>query len=407
VAEQSDRRLRLDTIDVLRGIAAFSVALYHIWGHDGGYAFPSIGVVPQTPDPTFFDYIISPFRWGYLGVSLFLVLSGFCIHLPYARKKHEKGDYSFRPRQFFARRIWRLYPAYIVAVVGTAIVLWIAQSFPSLRISDRMEIPTVGDVIGHLTMAHGFIENQFYSIVSVFWSLSLEFQLYLLYPLFLFLFRKIGTFRAVALLTIVSLVWRYCAIVYFDNGLISIAMQGPYTLLGSVLARMPEWLFGAIVAELLLTKKNAFNSVVSTVSIVVVIAAAILTTLHQELWVATDILFGLGFALLVFFVAYKEYSSTKEVSRSFLFRWFVKIGVISYSLYLFHLQLSWILETQLAVDPGNMTHMLIRIGWLLFSILPIVFIYKFIEKPFLKPPKPGSKFYPLYAKLSGVSTIHQ
>ena len=212
-----------------------------------------------------------------------------------------------------------------------------------------MEIPTFADVIGHLTMAHGLIENQFYSIVSVFWSLSLEFQLYLLYPLFLFLFRKMGTLRAVVLLTIVSVVWRYCAIMYFDNGLISIATQGPYTLMGNVLARMPEWLFGALVAELLLSKKNVMSSLASISSVVIVIAAAILTTLHKELWVASDILFGLGFALLVFFVAYREYSSTKEVSRSFLFRWFVKIGVISYSLYLFHLQLSWILETQLAI----------------------------------------------------------
>jgi peptidoglycan/LPS O-acetylase OafA/YrhL len=401
VAEQSDKRLRLDTIDVLRGIAAFSVALYHIWGHDGGYAFPSIGVVPQTLNPTFFDYIISPFRWGYLGVSLFLVLSGFCIHLPYARKKQEKDDYAFRPRQFFARRIWRLYPAYIVAVVGTAMVLWIGEGIPSLKIGDRMAIPTFADVIGHLTMAHGFIENQFYSIVSVFWSLSLEFQLYLLYPLFLFLFRKIGTLRAVVLLTIVSLVWRYCAIAYFDNGLISIATQGPYVLIGSVLARMPEWLFGALVAELLLSRKNVVSSFTSMASIVVVIAAAILTTLHQELWVATDILFGLGFALLVFFVAFREYSRAKEVSRSFLFRWFVKIGVISYSLYLFHQQLSWILETQLAIEPGNVAYMLIRFGWLLLSLILIIFLYKFIEKPFLKPPKPESRLYSLYAKING------
>jgi peptidoglycan/LPS O-acetylase OafA/YrhL len=401
VAEQSEKRLRLDTIDVLRGIAAFSVALYHIWGHDGGYAFASIGVVPQTLNPTFFDYIISPFRWGYLGVSLFLVLSGFCIHLPYARKKQQKGDYSFRPREFFTRRIWRLYPAYIVAVVGTAGVLWVAQSFSSLRIEDRMAIPTFADVVGHLTMAHGFIEDQFYSIVSVFWSLSLEFQLYLLYPLFLFFFRKIGTLRAVVLLTIISLVWRYCAIVYFDNGLISIATQGPYTLMGNVLARMPEWLFGALVAELLLSKKKAMSSFASISSIIIVIAAAILTTLHQELWAATDILFGLGFALLVFFVAFKEYSLRKNVNRSFLFRWFVKIGVISYSLYLFHLQLSWVLETQLAIEPGNAAYMLIRFGWLLISLLPIIFLYRFIEKPFLKPPKPGSKLYPFYLKLSG------
>ena len=156
-----------------------------------------------------------------------------------------------------------------------------------------MEIPTFADVIGHLTMAHGVIEEQFYSIVSVFWSLSLEFQLYLLYPLFLFLFRKLGTLRAVVLLTIVSFVWRYCAITFWDNGLISIASQGPYTLMGSVFARMPEWLFGALVAELLLSRKNVMSSAASLSLIVFVITVAILTTLHTEFWIATDILFDL------------------------------------------------------------------------------------------------------------------
>jgi peptidoglycan/LPS O-acetylase OafA/YrhL len=401
VAEKTDTRLRLDSIDVLRGIAAFSVALYHIWGHDGGYAFHSIGVVPQTLNPTLFDYLISPFRWGYLGVSLFLVLSGFCIHLPYARKKHEKGDYSFRGRQFFARRIWRLYPAYIVAVVGTSIVLWIASSFPSLNVEKRMAIPTFADVVGHLTMAHGFIEEQFYSIVSVFWSLSLEFQLYLLYPLFLFLFRKFGTLKTVIALTAISLLWRYCAITYFDNGLISIAAQGPFTLMGNALARMPEWLFGALVAELLLKKDSSHRSSYISVGSIVLLVLAVMSTLQPSLWIATDILFGLAFALIVLFVSSREYTSLKEAPRTMIFRFFLKLGVISYSLYLFHQQLSWLIETQLAIEPGNIAFMLIRLGWLLLSLLPIYLLYKLIEKPFLKPPEETSKLYPLYRILIG------
>src|SRR5690242_13876359 len=140
-------RLRLHSIDILRGLAALAVGFYHIWGHDGSYAFTSIGVVPQISNPTLFTYLISPFRWGYLGVSLFLVLSGFCIHLPYARKKYSKGSYEFKSAAFFTRRIWRLYPAYIVAVIGTALVLKILSFSPTLNIGSHFPIPTGWDVI--------------------------------------------------------------------------------------------------------------------------------------------------------------------------------------------------------------------------------------------------------------------
>jgi len=196
-APTAGNKLRLHSVDILRGIAALAVAFYHIWGHDGSYAWQSIGVVPQTPNPSLFVYLISPFRWGYLGVSLFLVLSGFCIHLPYARKKYSKGSYEFKGTEFFTRRIWRLYPAYIVALLGTAFVLIGASYFSSLHIGDHFAIPTTWDIVSHLVMLHGFLENQFYSVASVFWSLSLEFQLYLAYPLFLLAFRKFGIGRSI------------------------------------------------------------------------------------------------------------------------------------------------------------------------------------------------------------------
>src|SRR5262249_8518475 len=155
-----------------------------------------------------------------------------------------------------------------------------------------------GDIISHLTMAHGFIEEHFYTIISVFWSLSLEFQLYIFYPLFLFLFRRFGAGRSVILLTIAALIWRYVALNVWGYGLISISTVGPYTLMGCVLARMPEWLFGALAAELFARKyeggeakifstpKNMFSSVG-----IFLFASAILTTIAPSFYLLTDILF--------------------------------------------------------------------------------------------------------------------
>src|SRR4051812_41538605 len=144
---------RLDSIDALRGIAALMVVLYHVWGHYGIYPFPSIGVVPQAAHPDLFSYIVSPMRWGYLGVSLFLVLSGFCIHLPFARKKEQKGSYFFESKEFYFRRLWRLYPAYFVSVVGAFILLLVLAPYSS---EAGHGTPSIGDLLTHLTLTHGY-----------------------------------------------------------------------------------------------------------------------------------------------------------------------------------------------------------------------------------------------------------
>src|SRR5580692_4835109 len=99
------------------------VAGYHIWGHYGVYPFPSIGVVPWTHSAGIFSYLVWRLRWGKKSVGLFLVLSGFSIHLSYARKRNEFGNYKFEWRKFYFRRLWRLYPAYAVSVVGTFFLL--------------------------------------------------------------------------------------------------------------------------------------------------------------------------------------------------------------------------------------------------------------------------------------------
>src|SRR5665213_846978 len=169
-----DSRIRLDSIDALRGIAALMVAGYHIWGHYGVYPFPSLGVVPWTKSAGLLAYLVSPLRWGYLGVGLFLVLSGFCIHLPFARKRDEAGSYQFEWRKFYLRRLWRLYPAYAASVIGTFVLLLVASHWTKFIGS----APSVGDLIAHLTLTHGYFDRYFYGIVDVYWSLALEFQLY-------------------------------------------------------------------------------------------------------------------------------------------------------------------------------------------------------------------------------------
>jgi peptidoglycan/LPS O-acetylase OafA/YrhL len=286
-------------------------------------------------------------------------------------------------------------------------MLWLAHTIPSFDPGNRLQIPTGWDIVSHLTMVHGFVENHLDSIISVFWSLSLEFQLYIFYPLFLFLFRKYGVGRSVVLLTIVSLVWRYLALNVWGYGLLSIAAEGPFTLMGCVLARMPEWLLGAFAAELFARgyeggSQRAFSVQKNTFNLVAVLffAAAVLSTLEPSLWVLTDILFGLSFASLVMRVIAPDLIAKKERQHRAVFKWLVWVGLVSYSLYLFHLPLAWILESFLRPEPGNVLFTFIRFGWLLLSLVPIYLLFRLVERPFLKPPAVGERWSRLYLRLA-------
>lgn len=390
------RSLRLDSIDALRGLAALSVALYHVWGKDGIYPWPSVGIVTETFNPNAFHYLISPLRWGYLGVSLFLVLSGFCIHLAYAQRKQETGSYQFTPKPFFLRRIWRLYPAYLLAIFGTYLVLNIGSLIPQLDLASKLPIPGLRDLFTHTFMLHGLDEQSFYSIASIFWSLTLEFQLYLAYPLFLKLFDRLGINRSMILLIGFSLVWRAVAIFVMGNGLISVSYDGPYIAMGSVLARMPEWLMGAYVAHLFVSGKlSGFSVTRSLLAFAGLTALGIASTFSETAWVLTDPIFGLAFASLT--IAFMDRESFFQ--SNILARRLVWLGAISYSFYLFHLQIFWLIAP--FVDPiaSLEARTILRLLWLVVAVLICAQLFKFVEKPFLRLPKAGMRFHAAFSIL--------
>ncbi|PKK36567.1 hypothetical protein BWI96_11995 [Siphonobacter sp. SORGH_AS_0500] len=177
---------QLELFDLLRGVAILAVFGYHWHIHTVNDYFPIttdfIFNEPITIHKLYTTF--SPLAFGHVGVQLFLVISGFLIHYSYLRKEK-----AFNGRDFFSRRFWRIYPPYLLILL-----------FFVFRSSDQI-LYYFKDTIGkqafftHLLMVHNLSGDSriIFGINSSFWSLALEVQLYLLYPLFLYL-RKNGRF---------------------------------------------------------------------------------------------------------------------------------------------------------------------------------------------------------------------
>ena len=120
---------RLQSIDALRGLAALGVVLYHA-------VMQTATAVPNNLFrwPVKLLQFISSF--GYIGVFLFFVISGFCIHLQWAKSRATQQPQAIKFGSFWRRRIRRLYPPYLIAF---ALFMLMAALTASTEFSGRSQ----------------------------------------------------------------------------------------------------------------------------------------------------------------------------------------------------------------------------------------------------------------------------
>ncbi len=174
-------------LDHLRGLAILGVFAYHSLGAAYG-----INQLPWGPwfrslkvPPSFFALLPATFGWA--GVAVFFVVSGFCIHLSHLRSS--TGDW----RGFFVRRFFRVYPPYLLAVIFFG-VFFPATRLPILSGHGR------GQMGSHLLLFNSLSTEADLGVNPSFWSIAVEAQLYLIYPLLLALIRRIGWRRSLIVL---------------------------------------------------------------------------------------------------------------------------------------------------------------------------------------------------------------
>ena len=353
----------LPSIDSLRALAVLAVIIYHV----------DVNYLPG----------------GFLGVDLFFVLSGYLISSLIIKEFRKTGTVNLY--NFYIRRARRLLPAvYFMITVGLVVMVLFNEVL--LRKS-------------HLDAIFGYIysSNWWYifhkldyfdsfgaqSPFKHLWSLAIEEQFYMIFPLLFLLVNrkkksKDGTYKlnknflyVVLGLILVSLI---AHILLFDINNISRIYFGTDTRAFSLLVGV----VGAILYPMerlhakVTPQQNMIYSVVSLVSIATLITVMIYTSEYNTL------LYRGGFLLVAILGLIVIISSGKQhtlMSRLLSFKPIVFIGKISYSLYLWHFPVLVLTTPVSEIGNPNIIFVILRV---ILTFILATASYVFVETPIRK-----------------------
>jgi peptidoglycan/LPS O-acetylase OafA/YrhL len=220
---------RIPQIELLRAIAVTAIFSFHLWS-----------VVPQIGEAGHVGAVLARIcSFGYLGVVVFNLVTGYVLALPHlGSQKRPAPSYG----TFLGRRFLRIVPHYYLALA-----LWSAVIL--LGSSPGTETTLPFSFLAHVFFVHSLLPSTFFSIVPAYWWLGCLAQFYLVFPLLVRLFQKIGP--AKACLLIVATVWPTWLL------LSHIAASRPgslwalihYMIFFNMPPRLPEFALGMWLAE--------------------------------------------------------------------------------------------------------------------------------------------------------------
>ncbi len=347
LARLSFERRILPGIEILRGCAALFVLLFH-------YKVPT-GIL-------IIDLIWEPFRqFGWTGVDLFFVISGFCIHWGYGEDKH------FKPLEYIWRRFRRIYPPYffalLFAILGLSLGVYLRSVYGGKGPSS--EALSLKQILTHLLLLHNFWPETSSGVNPVFWTIAIEIQFYLVYMVFRPLMRG----------------WRWIITIALSVVLFSVALlisTHGIPEFWNVFKYWDEWVLGAAIADIYRRKPSSSKWWLP------VSGGAVLLVGISYIMTSTNVIFRLlwagGYALIMLGFLWKS----QPPQIGWTARPFIFLGVISYSVYLIHLMLVQHIEPYfiLKIEPG-----LLRLSGSMLGLATILAacygFHLLFERPFL------------------------
>ncbi len=352
---------RLESIDALRGVAVLLVVCGHLWSDGGRTQWPVMSLLGQR-------LALNVVPYGYFGVDLFLVLSGFCLSLPFL----SNAGRPFSLWRYVRTRFRRIYPPYFFTFPLLLAGGWLLRHVPNpdLRTVFFAQSLSAGSIVGGLTLQRTVL-------AAPFWTLCMEARWYVLFPLVLLFSRR---FSALWLLPPSLIVTALC-----PSG-----FSSRYT----VLIYLPVFIAGVFAAEVWTRPDHALSKLLlrfvkpalATCVVVLVLFAPHSESIKRA--ALPEVLLGLVFCFFLTLSAVSRRGPLPAVLR--VLQW---IGTISYSLYLIHEPLMEIFSALL--HPLNWQPWEKFVFWqggLLPVLIALSYLFHLVfERPFMSSPAPKTE----------------
>jgi peptidoglycan/LPS O-acetylase OafA/YrhL len=360
-APENPTLVRLPFLEGLRGLAALYVVLSHICS----MADPSRLASKPSQAPEWLQALMAPFQFGHLAVAAFIVLSGFCLQLSlFSNADGRPGPL----KKWFARRAKRILPPYYGAL-AFSIVVALTVTAKQTGYPFQVYLPvTTENVLAHVFLIHNFSLDWMYKINGVLWSIAIEAQLYLLFPLLVASVFKVGRWPTL----LVSVAAAAMILLWVPNAPKLYPWYLPLFVLGMISAHV------AYRPNLRTGTRPWISAVVTVAGFV---AAGYASSLGQPLYVC-DSLLGVGVAALCYLLTVTEEG---WICKSLAYRPMVGLGAFSYSLYLMHHPIQQVVY---AHRPSGVEGPEPLFWYLLLFGLPVILIGTWLfslvfEKPFV------------------------
>jgi peptidoglycan/LPS O-acetylase OafA/YrhL len=325
------------------------------------------GSQPSGPLGTFTGWLL----WGHLGVTVFIVLAGFSLTIAVApREGVLKGGF----KGFMARRAWRIIPPYLLAIALTA-ALSLTYIGEKTGTHWDLSLPLSWQSV----LANVLLIQDIWRVPGVsyvFWSVAVEWHIYLMFPVMLWIWRRWNLYAALAFGSLVGLAGVGLAR-YVDgiNGLWPVY----YTLFAlgvgacAIGHYAPAW-----------GRRIPFGSI----GLLGLLAVALILSIKQWEWFVAhakfvDLLAGVSISLLLLSLHLGRMNPLKRMLSA---RWLVFVGGFSYSIYLMHAPILQVFWQLFAIS--SLSNPAVRVVVMVALIAPLTAaatygFYWFCERPFI------------------------
>ena len=340
-------------LDSLRFLAFFFVFWSHLFTKEFNIDWISKNTTIQT--------VLKSFVYtGGIGVQLFFVISGFLI--TYLLIKEHESNSKINIKHFYIRRILRIWPLYYLIFITGIFIL------PNLINTFQFE----GSIWKNLCFLNNFDMENKEPNIAVGWSVAIEEQFYLFWPILFSIFYRIkllNVFCIVAFIASSNFIVLYPELAHFHTfGNINYLMMG---CLGATIYSQNTFKFSTSFLT-----KNAFFYSNIILSILIVILSNTILSLQYII-----LILPLNFVLIIIHLVHNN--SEERISI------FSKMGKYTYGMYLYHA--IFIILVKILFDKFGInyhTNLIVILGMAIVSlsltIITSILSYNYFEKPFLK-----------------------